>query len=193
MISSLTNLTGQCLIAMPQLEDPRFHRAVVYVCAHDPETGAMGIILNKPVTNIAFEDLLKECQVSLNPAASLPATPIVYGGPVEPNRGFVLHTLDYKTDETVPVAGTSLGLTTTLEILRDRAEGRGPTRILLALGYAGWTPMQIETEMANNSWINVNIRDLDLLFSSRWTLKWQLCLESSGISLNNLSSDAGHA
>jgi putative transcriptional regulator len=189
--SSPISLTGQCLIAMPGMEDPRFHRTVIYLCMHDADTGAMGIILNKPITNIAFENLLKQADIAFEDP--LPPTPILHGGPVDTNRGFVLHTLDYQTEETILIPGSALGLTTTLEILKDRAEGNGPQHFLLALGYAGWNPMQLEKELSENQWMNVTLENPDLLFHTRWSTKWQMCLEAAGIPLDHLSGEAGHA
>jgi putative transcriptional regulator len=191
MIPDSSSLLGQCLIAMPGLDDPRFERSVIYICIHDADTGAMGLILNKPVTNVTFEELLK--QMDISHPEPLPPTPVLYGGPVDPNRGFVLHSLDYQTEETLPVSGTSLGLTTTLEILKERADGRGPRHFLLALGYAGWDPGQLETEILANQWIHASLDDLDLLFQTRWPTKWQDCLKAAGISLDTLSGEAGHA
>jgi putative transcriptional regulator len=191
MIPASSSLLGQCLMAMPGLDDPRFERSVIYICIHDADTGAMGLILNKPVTNVTFEELLK--QTDIPSRSPLPPTPVVYGGPVETHRGFVLHSLDYRTEETLIIPGTSLGLTTTLDILKERAEGRGPHRFLLALGYAGWDPLQLEKEILNNQWIHANLNDPDLLFQTRWQTKWQDCLNAAGISLDTLSGEAGHA
>ena len=176
---------------MPGVDDPRFERAVIYICSHAPEIGAMGLILNKPIMNITFEDLLKQTEIDYQ--EPLPATPILYGGPVDPHRGFVLHSLDYREEETLVIPETSLGLTTTFEILKERVEGAGPRHFLLTLGYAGWEPLQLEKEILDNQWIHTNLKDLDLLIQTRWATKWQDCLRAAGISLDNLSGEAGHA
>jgi putative transcriptional regulator len=191
MIPASFNLVGQCLIAMPGLDDPRFERTVIYMCIHDADSGAMGLILNKPMTNVTFDELLK--QTDIPSRSPLPPTPVLYGGPVETHRGFVLHSLDYQAEETLVIPSTSLGLTTTLDILKERSEGRGPHHFLLALGYAGWDPLQLEKEILNNQWIHANLNDPDLLFQTRWQTKWQDCLNAAGISLDTLSGEAGHA
>ena len=191
MIPSSSSLLGQCLIAMPGLDDPRFERAVIYICVHESDTGTMGLILNKPITNVTFEDLMKQTDLPYH--HPLPETPVLYGGPVDPHRGFVLHSLDYREEETMPIAGTALGLTTTLDILKERSEGNGPQHFLLTLGYAGWNPLQLEKEILNNQWIHARLDDLDLLFQTRWPTKWQNCLKAAGIPLDHLSGEAGHA
>lgn len=193
MIPSSASLLGQCLMAMPHLDDPRFAKSVIYMCVHDADSGSMGLILNKPVTNVTFQDLLKQADIPHRASLSLATTPVIYGGPMDPHRGFVLHSLDYESEETLIIPDTSLGLTTTLEILKAHADGAGPRHFLLALGYAGWEPLQLEKEILENQWIHANITDTDLLFHTRWATKWQDCLNAAGLSLDTLSGQAGHA
>ena len=151
-------LEGQLLIAMPSMGDPRFSRSVIYVCAHSSE-GAMGIIINQRAPNISFAELLEQLKiVPTEDRISLPsamnAMEVYLGGPVETGRGFVLHSADYfKADSTLPI-NDSVCLTATIDILRDIAKGSGPNQALLALGYAGWAPGQLENEIQSNGWLN---------------------------------------
>ena len=185
----MTSLTGQLLVAMPQMQDPRFARSVVYICAHSGDAGAMGIVINKLLDSLTMDELLTH--LKLAPSASGGARPVHFGGPVEPGRGFVLHTADYREDATL-VVGDEFGLTATLDILRAIGKGEGPRRSLLALGYAGWAPGQLDAEMGANGWLSV-AADCDLVFGDNFAAKWQRALKKLGIDLTMLSSDAGHA
>ncbi len=182
-------LTGQLLIAMPSMSDPRFARTVIYLCAHNAE-GAMGLVLNRTITSITFRDLLAELKVDDAPAeASAPA--IHFGGPVETGRGFVLHSTDYVGPDSMPLAGT-MALTATVDILKAIATGNGPRRHLLALGYAGWGPGQLDGELQENAWLSVEA-DPDLVFDAELDAKWERALAKLGISASLLSPEAGHA
>lgn len=191
-----TSLEGQFLIAMPSLRDGPFARSVVYLCAHR-EDGAMGLIINHRVEDIDFGQLL--VQLGIVPgdqAIRLPqragAVRIVRGGPVETGRGFVLHSADYgSTDSTVRIAD-DVCLTATLDILRAIAVGTGPDKALLALGYAGWSSGQLESEILANGWLTCPA-DSTLIFDTDDDHKYDRALAKLGVDLGALSSDAGHA
>jgi putative transcriptional regulator len=182
-------LEGKLLIALPSMSDPRFERTVIFMCAHSLE-GAMGLIINKPVEGLGFHDLLN--RLSLRIAANTPDFPVLYGGPVETGRGFVLHSGDYEsTDSTMPVSG-DVSLTGTLDILRAMAEGRGPHKAIFALGYAGWGAGQIENEIRLNGWIHCDA-DNAILFDADISAKWATALRKLGIDMSGLSVHAGRA
>ena len=189
-------LDGQLLIAMPSMGDPRFSRSVIYVCAHSSE-GAMGIIINQRAPNISFAELLEQLKiVPTEDRISLPsamnAMDVYLGGPVETGRGFVLHSADYfKADSTLPI-NDSVCLTATIDILRDIAKGSGPTQALLALGYAGWAPGQLEDEIQSNGWLNCPANP-ELVFDSAVDRKYNRALDSLGVDPSHLVSDSGHA
>lgn len=181
-------LTGQLLVAMPGMPDPRFARSVVYICAHT-EDGAMGLIINQLFTGVDSAELLE--QLGITGAGDTAHLPIHQGGPVEQGRGFVLHTRDYDRDGTLPIE-EDVALTATIDILRAMAEGHGPRRSLLALGYAGWGAGQLDHEMLENGWLHVPA-DPDLLFDTNYDDKWERAIAKMGISLPRLSADVGHA
>lgn len=181
-------LTGQLLIAMPTMRDPRFEKSVIYMCVHNAE-GAVGLVVNRQIDSITFPDLLK--QLNIEPAESAPNLPIHFGGPVETGRGFVLHSADYGQTGTIMV-GDLVGLTATVDILKDMAAHRGPKNSLLALGYAGWGPGQLDGEIQQNAWLNVPA-DEGLIFDSAIDTKWTRAIAKIGIDPSLLSGDAGHA
>ena len=185
----MKSLAGQLLIAMPQMVDPRFARSVVYVCAHSGDEGAMGLVVNKPMPSVTMDELLTH--LNLEPSRLNPTSPVHFGGPVEPGRGFVLHTADYREDATL-VVSDEFAITATLDILRAIGRGEGPRRSLLALGYAGWAPGQLDAEMQANGWLSVTA-DSDLVFDQDFDAKWQRALAKLGIDLTLLSTEAGHA
>jgi putative transcriptional regulator len=185
----MNSLTGQLLIAMPQMMDPRFARAVVYVCAHSEGEGAMGLVVNKLFESLTMDELFKHLQ--LDPSTLGRSRPVHFGGPVEPGRGFVLHTADYREEASL-VVGDGLAVTATLDILRAIGRGEGPRRCLLALGYAGWAPGQLDAEMQANGWLSVPA-DSDLLFDDDFESKWRRALAKLGVDLTLLSTEAGHA
>lgn len=180
-------MTGQLLVAMPQMRDARFTRTVIYLCAHTDD-GAMGLIVNRLVGALTFPDLLSQLGIE---SAGDSSIRIRSGGPVETGRGFVLHSTDYVDDATLQVGG-EIGLTATLDILKDIAEGHGPRRSLLALGYAGWGPGQLDAEMQANAWLNVPA-DEDLVFDDNLNDKWERSIGKLGVSLSTLSGETGHA
>ncbi|MFP5516954.1 MAG: YqgE/AlgH family protein [Alphaproteobacteria bacterium] len=182
------SLTGQLLIAMPGMEDPRFQRSVIYVCAHN-EDGAMGLVVNRLFGSITFEDLLEQLDMTVpQPMNNLP---VHYGGPVESGRGFVLHSTDYVRDGTL-VVNDDVALTATIDILRAISEDRGPRRNILLLGYAGWGPGQLDAEFQANGWLNVPC-DEQLLFDTDLDAKWERAIGKLGVSVSMLSGEAGHA
>ncbi|MBV1796674.1 YqgE/AlgH family protein [Siccirubricoccus sp. G192] len=179
---------GQILIAMPGMQDPRFAKSVICLCAHSPE-GAMGIILNKPIDGLSFDDLLK--QLDLEPVPPQRRIRMHQGGPVEGGRGFVLHTNDWSSEGSLPVTG-ELSLTASVDILKAIAGGGGPRLGLLALGYAGWGPGQLEDEIAANAWLSVPA-DEALLFGDGPEDKWLLAMAKLKVDPLLLSGAAGHA
>lgn len=181
-------LTGQLLIAMPNMQDSRFARTVIYVCAHTAE-GAMGLVLNRLMDNVNFPDLLEQ----LNIRADAPGrdTHVHFGGPVETGRGFVLHSSDYVQDATL-VIDNQIALTATVDVLKAIAEGTGPRHSILALGYAGWGPGQLDQEIQQNGWLNAPA-DTELVFGDSVEHKWQQAMAKLGISAGKLSGQAGHA
>ncbi|MGQ9371885.1 YqgE/AlgH family protein [Azospirillum sp. ST 5-10] len=181
-------LTGQLLIAMPTMSDPRFQRTVIYVCAHNAD-GAMGLVVNKLFGSITFTDLLD--QLGIEHATSGVNMPVHYGGPVESGRGFVLHTTDYVREGTLLV-DDDVALTATIDILRAISEDRGPKQSILLLGYAGWGAGQLDAEMQANGWLNVPC-DEKLLFDQDLDTKWERSIAKLGVSVSMLSGEAGHA
>jgi putative transcriptional regulator len=189
-------LDGQMLIAMPSMRDERFARSVIYVCAHSSE-GAMGIIVNQPAKNVKFRDLLVQLDVisdqemiQLPPSAG--SVQVLKGGPVEPGRGFVLHSSDFFIENSTLPIDNGICLTATLDVLKAIARGDGPGNALLALGYAGWAPGQLETEIQDNGWLHCTA-DPDLIFGHNVDGKYDKALRKLGIHAGMLSSQAGHA
>lgn len=181
------SLAGRFLIAMPQMSDPRFARTVVFLCAHGEE-GAMGLVINKLADNISFEDLLDQLEIE---DTTINALSVLNGGPVETGRGFVLHSRDYFQDGSIEVTD-KVAMTATVEILRAIAEGGGPRKRLLALGYAGWGQGQLESEIQANGWL-VSEADEDILFSLDLETKWSNALATLGVDPGALSGTAGRA
>ncbi len=181
-------LTGQLLIAMPAMSDPRFTQSVIYVCAHTGE-GAMGIILNRPLEQPSFDDLLRQLDVAPTPPAR--RVRLCAGGPVDHARGFVLHTTDWTGDGSLKVDDT-VALTASLDILKAIAGGGGPSQGLLALGYAGWGPGQLDGEIQQNAWLSAPA-PVDLVFDADHDSKWRRALASLRIDPLLLSGVAGHA
>jgi putative transcriptional regulator len=189
-------LDGQMLIAMPAMHDERFARSLIYVCAHSPE-GAMGIVVNQPAANINFPDLLVQLEVI--PATDLIQLPpraetvkVLKGGPVETGRGFVLHSADFFIENSTLPIDEGICLTATLDILKAIARGDGPASAILALGYAGWAPGQLETEIQANGWLHCTA-DAELIFGSDIDAKYERAMKKIGIDLAMLSTEAGHA
>ena len=181
-------LTGQLLIAMPAMEDSRFARSVILVCAHTEE-GAMGIVLNRPLEKLSFEVLLKQLDVVPTPPAR--QIRLCEGGPVDHGRGFVLHSSDWKGDGSLEVAD-DLALTASLDVLQEIAEGRGPRHGLLALGYSSWGPGQLDREMQENVWLSAPAEH-GVLFDTEYDTKWRRALAILRVDPLVLSGAAGHA
>src|SRR5919206_680044 len=186
-------LDGQMLIAMPSMRDERFTRSVIYVCAHSSE-GAMGIVVNQPAANINFPDLLVQLEVI--PASDLIQLPrragtvkVLRGGPVETGRGFVLHSADFFIENSTLPIDDGICLTATLDILKAIARGKGPQSAVLALGYAGWAPGQLENEIQENGWLHCSA-DPELIFGSDIEGKYGKALRKIGIDPGMLSSEA---
>ena len=189
-------LDGQMLIAMPTMRDERFTRSLIYVCAHSSE-GAMGIVVNQPAPNIRFSELLVQLEVI--PAAELIQLPpragvikVLKGGPVETGRGFVLHSADFFIENSTLPIDDGICLTATLDILKAIARGKGPESAVLALGYAGWAPGQLESEIQENGWLHC-AADAELIFGPDIDGKYGKALRKIGIDPGKLSSEAGHA
>ncbi|MGQ3488353.1 YqgE/AlgH family protein [Roseovarius pacificus] len=183
------DLTGKLLIAMPGMGDPRFEHSVIFMCAHSDE-GAMGLVINKPTRDLQFKDLLE--QLSIKPGPDLREMAVHFGGPVEHGRGFVLHDYGYHSSISTLDVNDDFAMTATLDILEDLAEGRGPARVIMALGYAGWGPGQLESEIAQNGWLTCDA-DRGLVFDTPDPEKWEGALNKLGISALTLSADAGRA
>ena len=183
------HLDGKLLIAMPSMGDPRFERAVIYMCAHSAE-GAMGLIVNKPAPDLKFSDLLE--QLKMKAPESSRQIRVHFGGPVEHARGFVLHSRDYESRDSTLHVNDEFGMTATLDILQDISDGGGPANSLLALGYAGWGPGQLEGEIQANGWLTCDATP-DIVFAETDAQKWAAALASIGISPKFLSATGGTA
>ena len=181
-------LTGQFLIAMPTMGDPRFERTVIYMCAHSAD-GAMGLVVNRVASEIDFPELLNQLEIETDGIKR--PIPVLTGGPVETGRGFVLHSMDYSQDSTLKVTD-EVGLTATVDILRAIAEGEGPAKSLLTLGYAGWSSGQLDNEIQANGWLNVS-SDTSILFDEDLNRKWDSAVRKVVIDPSFLSAEAGPA
>ncbi|WP_019953577.1 YqgE/AlgH family protein [Yoonia vestfoldensis] len=189
MDQSAIQLAGKLLIAMPDMADPRFANSVIYMCAHSDD-GGMGLIVNKPQTQVRFTELLDQMQVPHDPDTR--DIRVHIGGPVESGRGFVLHSLDYRSGLGTLQVDDRIGMTATMDVLEDIAAGRGPAQAMLALGYAGWGPGQLEQEIRQNGWLTCDPRD-DIIFGRANDHKWSGALKLLGIDPLLLSATAGHA
>lgn len=189
-------LDGQLLIAMPTMTDKRFARSVIYMCTHSAE-GAMGLIVNQRAKNISFPQLLQQLGIiPKNAAETMPPEILIkevhVGGPVDTKRGFVLHSADYFAATNTLAIDKGISLTATIDILKAMARGSGPDKAMLALGYAGWAPGQLEAEIQHNGWLHCPA-DPDIIFSHDIDLKYNKALARIGIDISHLVSDAGHA
>lgn len=182
-----SDLTGSLLVAMPSMSDERFERSVIFVCAHSAE-GAMGLVINRLLDDLTLPGLLRQLKIDPGAAGD---EPIHYGGPVESSRGFVLHTADYVQESTL-VINDGIALTATVEVLKAIARGEGPARKVLALGYAGWSAGQLDSEIQANGWLSVAADD-DLVFGADNDRKWERALGKLGVTPAMLSGEAGHA
>ncbi len=182
-------LTGKLLIAMPGMGDPRFEHGVVYLCSHSEE-GAMGLIVNKPAEDLSLNELLEKLDIRVTSQRRPP--PVHFGGPVETERGFVLHSMDYDASEGTIEVFDGVGMTATLDILHDIADDKGPARGIVALGYSGWGPGQLESEIASNGWLTADATP-EILFGDDNSAKWSAALAVLGVDALMLSADAGRA
>jgi putative transcriptional regulator len=173
--SPAASLVGRFLVAAPSMPDERFQKSVVFICKHDDE-GALGIIVNNKVDDLPLGQVFKQLGIEVPQATD--EKPVLFGGPVETSRGLVLHSADYKREETLLIDG-GMALTASLEILRDIAGGQGPKNAWLALGHSGWAPGQLDQEMQDNAWLVVD-GDADLVFDTNFEAKWQRALDRLG-------------
>ncbi len=183
-----TVLTNQLLIAMPGMADPNFSTTVTLICEHNDD-GALGIVINRPLTlklSGLFEQL---CVDQADPVAG--AEPVLSGGPVGTERGFVLHSPGWSYDNTLQVSD-DIQLTLSRDVIDAMASGKGPEKSLVALGYAGWEAGQLEYEMLANSWLNVPATS-ELVFDTPFAKRWDYAARTLGIDIAQMSSDAGHA
>jgi len=184
-------LAGRILMAMPGLGDTRFHKAVIFLCAHD-EKGAMGLVINHVMPGVALKELLTQLNIKpSSPDNQILSLPVMSGGPVEPARGFVLHTPDFQQMETITI-NESFCVTGTLEALKEIATGKGPYKMLFVLGYAGWSAGQLDKEIQQNAWLIADA-DPDLIFKPTHEEKWNAAIRTLGFDPHLLSGDAGHA
>jgi len=189
-LPSADSLAGRLLIAGPSLSDPHFARSVVYLCAHSPDHGAMGIIVNKRVTQPNQSDLLAQLGIDSTPLSR--RLDICNGGPVEFQRGFVLHSADWEGEDSMPV-GADTRLTASVDVLREMASGKGPRHALLALGHAAWEAGQLEEEMIGASDWFVAPPDSSLLFGSDYAIKWRRAFQSLSLDPLTMPDVIGHA
>jgi putative transcriptional regulator len=180
---------GKLLLATPKMADFRFERSVILICSHS-SNGAMGIIVNKPTLDWKFEDILK--QLKINTKLSRPSQDVFFGGPVEYGRGFIVHSDDYEVPEVTVHIKENYRLTANADILCDMANGKGPKSSLLALGYAGWAPGQLEDELLSDSWLMCD-PDSNLIFSENSENKWSAALSKMGVSPSHLATFSGQA
>lgn len=187
-MSFSTSLTNHLLIAMPGLQDPNFARTVTYICEHT-EHGAMGIVINRPL-EVTLGALLDQLEIpALRPGVG--STPVYQGGPVQTDRGFVLHTAGYSYDSTLNIT-PDISVTTSRDILEAIAGGEGPDQVLVALGYAGWGSGQLEQEMSANAWLNGPASN-EIIFRMDPSARWMAAAQLLGVDLNLMSGEAGHA
>lgn len=189
--SDASYLSGQLLVAMPTMGDRRFRRSVIYMCSHSAD-GAMGLIVNQRSPDVSLGDLVEQLGLGDTGTDTFLEQSVLNGGPVSTERGFVLHTNDYYAEEATLAIGDGICLTATIEILKAMAAGQGPRRFVLALGYAGWAPGQLEAEIGANGWLHCPA-DRDLIFDTDLELKYVRALSKIGVELSHLHSEAGHA
>lgn len=182
------NLTGNFLIAMPAMADPYFAKSLTYICEHN-EQGALGVVINRPI-DMTLQTLFEQVGITLE-NHEIGAAPLYFGGPVQTDRGFVLHQPVGTWSSTLAV-GEEIGLTTSKDILEAVGRGDGPARFLVTLGYAGWAPGQLEHELAQNAWLNVPA-DAGVIFDLPWEERLAAAMTMLGVDLATLSEEAGHA
>lgn len=181
-------LTGQLLLAMPHMKDPRYEKAVIFICGHDTN-GAMGLVINKHLGDLTLKGLLD--YLNLSQDAIKRDLPIFFGGPVDSGRGFVLHSNDFTHPGTISL-GTKISLTATVDVLQSIAEGDGPKDCLLAMGYVGWAPGQLDAELHSNKWLQIEA-DPELLFEVPVEKRWTKAMAKLGVTPEALSEEFGQA
>jgi len=187
-MNEIDSLAGQLLIAMPGMTDPNFEHTVTYICEHS-DHGALGITVNRPM-NMDLAEVLQQLSLETE-TPELNSQPVLRGGPVQSERGFVLHDSSREWDATTPI-GNSISVTTSQDILTDLAAGKGPQRVVMALGYAGWGAGQLENEIRQNAWLTVPATQ-DLIFDLPFHQRWAAAAKSIGVNPASLSLQAGHA
>jgi putative transcriptional regulator len=187
---NFTSLAGKFLIAMPHISDPRFHRAVIFICAHDPN-GAMGLMLTSPKLGKTMDNLMEELGIPHDNAPHLGRIPLLAGGPIEDGRGFVLHSPDFHRPETV-VVNDDFAVTGTIDGLKDIGAGNGPEKLTFALGYAAWQAGQLENELKGNAWLLADATQT-VVFEIPAQDKWDVVMHDLGINPAMISGTLGHA
>ena len=187
-VNDTTHMTGHLLIAMPTMMDPNFHQTVTYICEHS-DMGALGLVINRPL-DMGLGEVLEQLSLD-SPDEALTAQPVLRGGPVQTERGFVLHESTREWEATMPV-GESIFVTTSQDILASLATGNGPERALIVLGYAGWGAGQLDAEIRDNAWLSV-LADPRIVFETPFERRWDEAARKLGVDLTNLSTQAGHA
>ena len=187
-IPIVSNLCGQLLVATPQMSDDRFHRAVIYMCQHDSDS-AMGLIINQQMDDVTFDDLVEKLELeTMRPTE---ARPVFQGGPVEPRRGYILHSQDQMMPDSIAIS-EEIGLSLHVDMLQDIAHGLGPLQAKIMLGYTGWSAGQLEAEMRENMWFHLPAIT-DLIFTEDCSHMWELSLQLAGVNAGSLSPMAGNA
>lgn len=188
-VEEIPFLDGKFLVAMPGMGDPRFDQAVIFMCAHTPE-GAMGLMVNRPAQNLDFPKLMQQLEITGSRVDK--DTPVMFGGPVEHGRGFVLHSGEYHTEGGTMVVNDEFSMTATMDILRDIAAGQGPLQRLLCLGYSGWGPGQLEGEIQANGWLICDALPA-VVFDTPVDKRWTAAMQSLGFDPAMLSAEGGRA
>jgi putative transcriptional regulator len=189
MSDDFVSLQNHFLIAMPLMSEFNFARAVVYICAHNPE-GAMGIVINRPLSDIRLGEVLLQMDIP-NDNSMVNDAPVFLGGPIQPERGFIIHRPNVPWQSTL-ITSPELGVTSSQDILEALVKGKGPTDFIVLLGYAGWGPGQLEEEVANNYWLTTH-SDPQILFETPYDKRWSAAAALLGVDIANISSEAGHA
>ena len=184
----LNNLSGKILLVTPSMNHSIFKDTVIFLCSHS-EDGAMGVIIDKPLQTLSFSSICKDMKIKEEVPLDLP---VLFGGPVEKNRGVILHSQDYDAEKETLKCTSTLSMTASFTILSDLAKGLGPVNALLALGYAGWAPDQLESELASNCWMFGKLEDQEI-FSINFENKWSISLKNTGVEPSKISSNFGSA
>ncbi|MXP56689.1 YqgE/AlgH family protein [Pantoea sp. Mhis] len=187
------NLQHNFLIAMPFIQDPLFKRSVVYICEHDEEEGAMGLIVNKPIGNLTIEGVLKKLKITPKVHSSTMKLdkPVFAGGPLAEDRGFILHSAQHVYTSSIRISNNTI-ITTSRDVLEAMGTDNQPEEILVALGYCAWEKTQLENELMGNAWLTVPA-ETNILFQTPIADRWREAARSMGVDIQNMTSDVGHA